>query len=140
MSTLTLPDDLRDLIDSGPLVHLTTINPDGSPQVSVVWTGLDGDDLVTAHLGRIRKLRNLERDPRAVLSFLAPGTPGELARPYVTLRARGTVVETDDAWDLLNRWTKVYVDPNLEFPEPRTRGYVVRYAVDRIGGYGPWAD
>lgn len=140
MSTLTLPNELRDLIAAGPLVHLTTINPDGGPQVSVVWAGLDGDDLVTAHLGRIRKLRNLERDPRAVLSFLAPGTPGELEHPYVTLRARGTVVESDRAWDLLNDWMKLYVGPGQEFPAPRTSGYLVRYEVDRIGGVGPWAE
>jgi hypothetical protein len=31
------------------MAHVTTLNPDGSPQVSVVWVGLDGDDLVTGH-------------------------------------------------------------------------------------------
>jgi hypothetical protein len=37
---------LRDLIEAGPMAHLSTINADGSPQVSVIWIGLDGDDLV----------------------------------------------------------------------------------------------
>jgi hypothetical protein len=27
-----LPSELRDLIESGPLAHLSTINADGSPQ------------------------------------------------------------------------------------------------------------
>jgi hypothetical protein len=44
------PDRLRELIDSGPLAHLTTINSDGSPQVSVIWIGLDGDEPVSGHL------------------------------------------------------------------------------------------
>jgi Pyridoxamine 5'-phosphate oxidase len=44
-----LPRELRELVESGPLAHLSTINADGSPQVSVVWIGLDGDDLVTEH-------------------------------------------------------------------------------------------
>ena len=45
-----LPGELRDLVESGPLAHLSTINADGSPQVSVIWVGLDGDDLVSGHM------------------------------------------------------------------------------------------
>ena len=40
----------RALIESGALGHLATIDPDGSPQVTLVWVGIDGDELVTAHL------------------------------------------------------------------------------------------
>jgi predicted pyridoxine 5'-phosphate oxidase superfamily flavin-nucleotide-binding protein len=58
-----LPRELRDLIESGPMAHLSTISADGSPQVSVIWIGLDGDDLVSGHLGWYAKLRNIERDP-----------------------------------------------------------------------------
>jgi predicted pyridoxine 5'-phosphate oxidase superfamily flavin-nucleotide-binding protein len=56
--------ELRDLITSGPMAHLTTINADGNPQVSVIWIGLDGDDVVSGHLSRYQKVRNIERDPR----------------------------------------------------------------------------
>ena len=45
-----------------------TLNADGSPQVSIVWLGLDGDELVTAHLGAYQKVRNVQRDPRVALS------------------------------------------------------------------------
>ena len=45
-----LPRELRDLIESGPMAHLSTINADGSPQVTVIWIGLDGDDLVSGHM------------------------------------------------------------------------------------------
>lgn len=139
MTTVTLPGELRDLIESGPLAHLTTIDPDGSPQVSVVWIGIEDGDLVTAHMAHYRKLRNIERDPRVALSFTAPVRPGELMTPYATLRARATVTESDRTWDLLNRLTKVYVGPDAEFPPPRGRGYIVRYAIERISGHGPWA-
>jgi PPOX class probable F420-dependent enzyme len=139
MSDVTLPRELLDLIESGPLVHLTTLDADGGPQVSVVWAGLDDGDLVTAHMSRYRKLRNLERDPRAVLSFTAPPTPGELMTPYAVLHARATVTESDQTWDLLNRLTKVYVGPDVEFPAPRGPGFVIRYAIERITGVGPWA-
>ena len=40
--------------------------------------------------------------------------------------------------DLLNRLAKVYIAPDAEFPAPRAAGYIARYAVERIGGVGPW--
>src|SRR4051794_24275741 len=54
----------RELIGSGALAHLATVDRDGSPHVTVVWAGVDGDDLVVASLGMRRKLRNVRRDPR----------------------------------------------------------------------------
>ena len=135
----SLPPELRDLIESSPMAHLSTINADGSPQVSVIWVGLDGDDLVSGHMSRYAKLRNIERDPRVVLSFDAPRAPGVFMNPYAVLRARATVEPRDDTWDLLNRLTKVYVTADTEFPAPRGPGYTVRYSVERVGGVGPWA-
>lgn len=101
---------LSKLIDAGPLVHLATVNPDGSPPVSVIWVGPDGDQLVSGHMSRYRKLR-----------------------------ARATVEPSGQAWGLLNRLTRVYVSPDAEFPAPRGPGYIVRYETERIGGIGPWA-
>ncbi len=135
-----LPKELRELIESGPLAHLSTINPDGSPQVSVIWIGLDGDDIVPAHMSHYAKLRNIDRDPRVVLSFDGPRDPGVVLNPYAVLRARATVEPSDEAWDLLDRLTKVYMSPDDEFPAPNGPGYVVRYKVERIGGVGPWVN
>jgi PPOX class probable F420-dependent enzyme len=130
---------LRDLVATGPLCHLTTLNPDGSPQVTVVWVGVEGDDLVTAHLPHNQKVRNMERDPRVVLSFLGPDEPGAFLQPYAAVRARATVTPSDEAWDLLNDLTKTYLGPDVTFPAPRGPGFVVRYAIERVGGIGPWA-
>ena len=135
----SLSPELRELIASGPLAHLTTINADGSPQVTVVWIGLDGDEIVSSHLGRHLKVRNIERDPRVVISFDGPRDHGAVMNPYAVLRATATVEPSDEAWDLLNRLAKVYMSPDTEFPAPRRPGFIVRYAVDRVGGVGPWA-
>lgn len=134
-----LPRQLRELIESGPLAHLSTVNADGSPQVSVVWIGLDGDDLVSGHMRRYVKVRNIERDPRVVLSFTAPRQTDVFLNPYAVLQARATVQRSVAAWELLDRLTKVYMSPDSQFPEPRGPGYLVRYSVQRIGGVGPWA-
>jgi PPOX class probable F420-dependent enzyme len=134
-----LPAELRDLVTSGPMAHLTTINADGSPQVSVIWIGLDADQLVSGHLSRRLKLDNIERDARVVLSFDAPRKPGVFLNPYAVIYARATVEPSDQAWDLLNRLAKIYVAPGTEFPAPKAPGYIVRYSVERIGGVGPWS-
>lgn len=134
-----LPPELRDLVASGPMAHLSTVNADGSPQVSVIWIGLDGDDLVSGHMSYYAKLRNIDRDPRVVLSFDTPRVPGVFMNEYATVRARATVERSDDAWDLLNGLTKLYVAADAEFPAPKGPGFIVRYSVERVGGVGPWA-
>jgi PPOX class probable F420-dependent enzyme len=133
-----LPRELRDLIASGPMAHLSTINADGSPQVTVIWIGLDGDELVSGHMAWHVKLRNITRDPRVVLSFDTPRVPGVFLNQYAVVRARASVQRNDDTWNLLNRLAKLYVSPDAQFPMPKGPGYMVRYAVERIGGVGPW--
>ena len=106
--------------------------------MSVIWVGLDGDDLVSGHMQWYAKLRNIERDPRVVLSFEAPRAPGVFLNPYAVLHARAAIEPGDDAWNLLDRLTKVYMSPDTAFPAPKGPGYLVRYSVERIGGVGPW--
>jgi len=135
----TLPAELRALIDAGPLTHLSTINADGSPHVNVIWIGLDGDQIVSGHMSHKRIVRNIERDPRVVLSFDAPRQPGVPLNPYAVLHARAIAEPSHHTWDLLNDLAKTYMSPDTEFPGPNGPGYIVRYAVERIGGVGPWA-
>lgn len=130
---------LRDLVATAPLCHVTTLNPDGTPQVTVVWVGVDGDELVTGHMPHNQKVRNIERDPRAVLSFLAPHEPGAFLQPYAVVQASATVVHSEEAWELLDRLARSYIGPEASFPPPRRPGYLVRYAVEKVGGIGPWA-
>jgi PPOX class probable F420-dependent enzyme len=138
----SLPQELRDLIETGPMAHLTTLNADGSPHVTVVWIGLDGDDLVSGHMARHKKLGNMERDSRVVLSFDGPRDKGIVDHgvylaPYATVQARATVEQTNEAHIFLNRIAKVYMDPDAA-PAPPITGWLVRYKIERIGGVGPW--
>ena len=135
-----LSPELRELIEAGPIAHLATINKDGSPQVSVIWIGLDGAEVVSGHMRHRRKLKNIERDPRVVLSFETPRDHKAFLQPYAVLHATARVERSDQAWDLLNRLTKVYMSPEVEFPGASGPGYVVRYRIERVGGVGPWAE
>lgn len=131
-----LPNELRELIDVGPLAHLSTINQDGSPQVTVIWIGRDGAQVLSAHMGHYRKLKNIERDPRVVLSFEAPRDRRAFLNPYAVLHAHATVESSNAAWDLLDQLTKTYLSPAAEFPAPKGPGYIVRYEIERISGVG----
>jgi PPOX class probable F420-dependent enzyme len=136
-----LSTELRDLIESGPMAHLSTINPDGSPQVTVIWVGLDGDELVSTHIRDNVKLRNIRRDPRVALSFDGRREPGLWINPYAIVYAQATVEPSDRIWDLMARHAKAYVSPDVELPVPEGAepGFIVRYSITRIGGIGPWA-
>ncbi len=82
MSTITIPETHRDLLES-PIVTLATINPDGSPQVSAVWFLVDDDGNVAMSLNsRRQKTKNLVRTPVTTLFFVDP------ANPYRTLEIR----------------------------------------------------
>ena len=88
---MKLDDSARALIGSGADATLVTLNPDGSPQVSVVWVALqstpDGDELVSAHLADYKKLRNVRRDPRVAATILAAKSPGQQT-PYLAIPAQ----------------------------------------------------
>ncbi len=132
----------RQLIESGALAHMVTVEPDGAPQVSVVWVGVDGDELVTAHLDtRQRKLANLRRDPRVALSFEAPESNSIGMRHHLVVHGTARITE-GGAPQMLHRLAQTYVGPGTPFPpmaDPPP-GVLVHIGVERVGGLGPWSD
>jgi PPOX class probable F420-dependent enzyme len=135
-----LTDSARELIESGALAHLVTLNPDGSPQVTCVWLGLDGDELVTAHLRRQQKLRNVERDPRVSLSMEGTQIQPPGLKQYLVVHGRARI-QQGGAPELLQRLARVYLGEDVKFPpmDDPPPGYVMRISIDRLGGIGPWA-
>lgn len=136
--TAPLPGELRALVESGPLTFLSTTNADGSPQVTAIWIALDGDIIVSTHMRFNAKLRNIERDPRVVLSFAPPQEPGDWLSPYASVHATATIGPLETTGPLLTRMAQAYVGPGAVFPNEAQTGHVVRYSIDRIAGIGPW--
>jgi PPOX class probable F420-dependent enzyme len=134
-----LSDEVRDVLDSGRLAHLATINPDGSAQVTLIWVGLDGDEIVSGHLGARQKLRNVRRDPRVVLS-LETGHRNDMGLDeYLVIRGTARVTE-GGAPELLQRLATVYLGPGITFPPMPNPpdGYVLRITPEQVSGVGPW--
>jgi PPOX class probable F420-dependent enzyme len=135
-----IPDEARAVLESDALAHLVTINADGSPQVTCVWVGLEGSELAFASLGPRRKLDNIRRDPRVTLSFEGTEVSGIGLKEYLVVHGRARLEEGGGP-ELLQRLAHTYLGPDVKFPpmdEPPP-GVVVRIAIERLGGVGPWA-
>ena len=138
---MVLSESARAVIESGSLAHLVTLNVDGSPQVTCVWVGLEGDEIVSGHLASSqRKLANLKRDPRVALSIEGTELQPPGLRQYLVVHGRARITE-GGAPELLQRLAYVYLGPDVKFPpmDDPPPGHVIRITVERIGGVGPWA-
>jgi PPOX class probable F420-dependent enzyme len=138
---MELPESARELIESGALGHLVTLNPDGSPQVTCVWIGIEDGELVSGHLRRWQKVRNVERDPRVAVSFEGTRIHPPGLKEQLVVHGRARITE-GGAPELLQRLAYVHLGADVVFPpmpDPPP-GFVTRIAVERIGGVGPWAE
>ena len=136
---MELPETARSLIKSGAHAHLVTLNPDGSPQVTLVWAGVDGDDIVTAHLFASKKVRNIRKDGRVAITFECDTKSAMGLSEYLVIYGKATI-EEGGAPELLQELARVYMGPDVKFPamDDPPSGFINRIKVERIGGVGPW--
>jgi PPOX class probable F420-dependent enzyme len=129
MSTPLSAAALR-LVDGRNYAVLATVNPDGSPQTSVVWVGRDGDDLVFSTVeGRV-KHRNMLRDPRVSVAVIDSADPEN----YVELRGRVSITpDVDRRLDTQLSWKYDGKDPGED--RPGAVRVVVRMVVEKATGY-----
>jgi len=138
----TLPASIRELIATGPYAHLTTLNGDGSPQVSVVWVGIENDELVCGHMGVWQKVKNIRRDPRVSLSMLGHKKNPMGLLEYLVVYGHARITEGGAA-DLLQRLAHLYMGPDVVFPPEPYRsnpGFITRITPERFAGVGPWSE
>jgi len=128
-----------EVIESDALAHMVTLNPDGSPQVTCVWVGLDDGEIVSAHLSRYQKIKNIERDPRVAISMEGEGLSERGLRRYLVVRGTARIQEGGGP-ELLQRLAHTYIGPDAKYPpmDDPPPGYVIRLTPEKIGGEGPW--
>ena len=137
---MKLNEAAREFIGDGVDATLGTLNPDGSPQVTVVWVALestpDGDELVSAHLAEYQKTRNIRRDPLVAVTIVKP-TPGQRA-PYLSVTGTARIAE-GGAPELLKKLATTMLGSDEHFPPPNSPpGLLTRIRIDKVGGSGPW--
>jgi PPOX class probable F420-dependent enzyme len=126
---ITLLVDVCALIDGPNFATVATLNPDGSPQTSIVWVGLDDDTLVFSATEDRRKVRNLRRDPRVSISI------SDATNPYRHTQLRGTVTITaDPEKKLAKTLSHKYGGEDLSVEGPEVERVVVRMNVERVAG------
>ena len=128
--SIQLSESALRLVDGANYAVLATVNPDGSPQTSVIWVGRDGDDLLFSTVeGRVNH-RNMVRDPRVsvtVIDFVDPEN-------YVELRGRVSMApDIGRRLDTQLSWKYDGKDPGED--RPGAVRVVVRMVVDRATGY-----
>jgi PPOX class probable F420-dependent enzyme len=135
-----LPESARQVLESKALGHLVTLGRDGSPQVTIVWVGLDGDEIVSGHLSKYQKVRNIQHDGRVVLSVETPNVNDHGLQEYLVVYGTARITE-GGAPELLQRLAHTYLGPDVKFPpmDDPPPGFVTRIKVDRVAGVGPWA-
>ena len=115
------------LIDGNVFVTLSTINPDGGPQSSVIWVKRDGDEVVFSTILGRRKTLNMERDPRVSLCFFDP------ANPYRYIEVRGTVTMTTDGGpELIEELSQRYDGRSFTESSPDNVRVVCRVTATRV--------
>ncbi|GAA3385240.1 PPOX class F420-dependent oxidoreductase [Cryptosporangium minutisporangium] len=131
--TTTLSSDVRALFDAKNFATLATVNPDGSPQTSVVWVLRDGDALLISVISDRKKARNVARDPRVSVAI------HDADNPYTAAEVRGVAeLLPDPAKELPAALSQKYlgIDPPNESADQirltiRITPTVVHYAALR---------
>ncbi len=137
---MIIPETVKNLIATAPLAHLTTLNSDGSPQVTVVWVGIQDDEFVVGHMSNFQKIKNIKKDPRVVLSMLGRERNSFGLQEYLVVYGNAHITEGGGA-DLLQRLAHLYLGPTVEFPPEPFRsqpGYVTHITPLRLAGVGDW--
>ena len=127
---IELSDEALRLLGERNYAVLATVNPDGSPQTSVMWVGRDGDDLLFSTVeGRI-KHRNMLRDPRVSVTVIDSADPEN----YVELRGRVSITpDIGRRLDTRLSWKYEGKDPAED--RPGAVRVVVRMVVERATGH-----
>ncbi len=134
-----LSEHARELVRSDAVATIVTINPDGSPQLSSAWVGLDGDEIVFATLPDQRKLHNLRRDARVALSIQGERVNEWGLREYLVIEGTARITQGGAA-ALLQTLAHTYLGPDVVFPgmpDPPP-GFITHITIERVRGVGPW--
>ena len=129
---MELPEDIKSALDEKVFVHIATLNPDGSPQVSVVWMTRRGDTvLFSSAEGRV-KPRNIINDPRVALSFSPPDDTSK----NVVMQGSVTEIAADGTWLIDELANKYLGHDSYQFAKPGEVRVNYEIEIDRVAVWG----
>lgn len=136
---ISLPQPAIELLSSAAVAHLVTVNADGSPHVSLAWAGIEDGEIVFGTLFDQRKLKNVRRDPRVVVSVEGTKVHPPGLKEYLVVNGTARVTE-GGAPELLQQLAVTYLGDGVRFPpmDDPPPGFITRVSPERITGVGPW--
>ena len=102
---MSLPDALLDLLRRPSPCFLSTLMPDGSPQMTQTWVDTDGRNILVNTVEGFQKVRNMERDPRVAVNVADPDDPSR----YFSVRGRVVDITTQGAADHIETLAQRYL-------------------------------
>ena len=102
---MDLPEGLLALLHQPSPCYLSTLMPDGSPQLTQTWVDTDGEHILINSVAGFQKVRNIERDPRVALTVSDPDNPSR----YFAVRGRVLNVTADGAADHIEKLAQRYL-------------------------------
>ena len=130
---MDLPEGLIALLRQPSPCFLTTLMPDGSPQLTETWVDTDGAHVVINTVQGSQKVRNIERDPRVAVAVSDPSNPSR----YYAVRGRVVNVTTEGGAEHIETLAQRY----LGGPYPGYGGrdqvrVILTITADKIHGMG----
>jgi PPOX class probable F420-dependent enzyme len=102
---VTLPDGLVAMMRRPSPCFLTTLMPDGSPQVTQTWVDTDGENVIINTVQTHQKVRNVERDPRVAVAVCDLSDPSR----YYAVRGRVIDVTTNGGAEHIETLSQRYL-------------------------------
>jgi PPOX class probable F420-dependent enzyme len=111
----SLPEPLIDLLRGASPCFISTVMPDGSPQVTQTWVDTDGTHILINTAEGFQKIRNIRRDPRVAVAV------ADLNKPFLYYSVRGEVssISTDGAADHVEELSQRYFGQPFPWPGGR---------------------
>jgi PPOX class probable F420-dependent enzyme len=130
---IALPDELKSVIDGKNFAHLTTLDPDGTPQASAMWIMRDGDQIAFNTAEGRRKWRNMNNDPRVAISI----SPADKSYENWSIQGRVVEMRTSDGVAVIDQLANKYLGRE-KYPwlTPDMVRVTVIVDVDRVAGNG----
>ena len=129
-------DDLRTLLSllrTSSTCYITTLMPDGSPQLTQTWVDTDGEHILINSVAGYQKLRNIERDPRVAVAVADPAHPAR----YITVRGHVTSTTSDHAADHIETLARKYLGGPYPWYGGRDQTRTtVTIAIDKLNAKG----
>jgi PPOX class probable F420-dependent enzyme len=101
---VNLPEGLISLLRQPSLCFVTTLMPDGAPQMTETWVDTDGEHVIINTVQTHLKTKNIARDPRVAVAVADPADTSQ----YYAIRGRVINVTTDGGVEHIEKLAQRY--------------------------------